>query len=313
MTMNSIEYITKKHFRSVTSLLVTLVCLAIAAISVYLTVNAFSPAAAVFSVFTVVSALFSVIRIISPGTGSKLLRLSVGLTALLLFFAAMGMFTLGYLLLRNGGTQNRLNELLAGTEWTIATEPATTGALMYAGSVILYFASGCAFFCHRYLGAVKSCSAGKLKRSGLRVFPALSLIFFLLAAGGIALFIRFSNGVTDEIRSHPHLLLTAILGGLILLHPLFAGICARSYAKKTFPFKVFERQIMKVETNADGTVYVPINEDHEPDEEEPVPSPKVRGTKEEHRKGKPFISEIPPAPLPDENKGSRHSGEEDIL
>ena len=184
MTINSIEYITKKHFRSGISVFVTLLALAIAALSVYITViSGYHPGFALLAAFCVLSAIFTVVRIISVKAGCALMRSSIAVMAVLFFFTAMSMFTLGYLFLRHSATQDKINEFLSESGWTISTDPLVTGILMLIISVLLYMASGCAFFCHRYLGAASSCSSGIIRRSGFRVFPILSVMLFIFAAG----------------------------------------------------------------------------------------------------------------------------------
>ena len=297
MTVNSIDYITKKHFRAGLSVLVTLTAFAVAGLSGYLSVSkGMHTGFAAFAVFAGLSAVFRAITLFSPRTGSTLLRLSVSVNALVCFFAAMGLFTLGYLFFRHDGTQDRVNELLASVGYnTIATQPEVTGALLFAASVLLYMASGCAFFCHRTLGAVKSCASGTLKRSGFRIYPVLSVILFLLATGAAAALLLLScSAFLKELLSDRDMLLTALLMILLLLHLLLSGLCAGSFARKTFAFKVFEKQIMKVETNADGTVYVPIREDRDPGAEEPLLPAKKKADREEPDK-KGFIREFSPA------------------
>ena len=296
MTMNSIEYITKKHFRSGLSMIVTLIAVAIAVLSAYLAfMKGFSP---VLAAFAFLSALFSIVSLFSAGKGCTLLRIPIAVTAVACFFTAMGMFTLGYLFIIHSGTQERINELLKSLHYnTIATQPNVTGALFIIGSVLLYIASGCAFFGHRYLGAARSCSSGTLRRSGFRVFPVLSVILFVLTAGAAAGFLLLSgDSFITELTTDPFSMMTALLLVLLMLHLLFSGICAGSFARKSFAFKVFEKQIMKVETNADGTVYVPINEDKEPDAEEPLLLPsKKKESNDSQKRGKPYIKEFSPA------------------
>ena len=314
MNTNSIEYITKKHFRSASSIAVTLMACAIAALSVFIAyTGAFQPAAVAFSVFAVLSALFTVIRVFSVKTGCTLLRISVAFTAGLLFFAAMIAFTLGYLLLRNGDIQTVFDQALSERGWVISTSPSVTGGLLFALSALLYFASGCAFFAHRYLRAVRSCASGSMKRIGLRVFPFISVILSLLSVGGAVAFALLSHGMIDRVLSDRLLLAESAVAALVMIHPLFAGICASSFARRTFAFKVFENQIMKVETNADGTVYVPINEDTEPDAEEPLLPAKTKSTEEEHLTGKPYIREYSPASAADDKNGRKDFGEADLL
>jgi hypothetical protein len=310
MTINSIEYITKKHFHSLINLLVTLIALAIAALACCLSYfSAFSPVWTAIAAFTCFSALSALVRVFAPGKGCSLLRLSISITALVCFFSGMASFTLGYLLIRHPGTQDYVNELISGFGYIITMKPETTGTVLLTGSVLLYLASGCAFFCHRYLGAVRSCASGVLKRSGLRVFPLLSaLLFFLclIIAGTIA----FLQG-GDRLRTIPMnrtTLSAAALTVLLYLHLLFSGVNASVFGRRTFAFKVFQKQIMKVETNADGTVYVPINEDQEPDTEEPLASSKAQTIPEEEQSGKSFIKEF--AASSDE---SDPTGERNIL
>ncbi len=315
MTINSIEYITKKHFRSGISIFVTLLALAIAALSVYITViSGYHPAFAVFAAFCVLSAMFSVVRIISVKAGCALMRSSIAVMAVLFFFTAMSMFTLGYLFLRHGAIQEKINEFLSQTGSAISTEPLVTGILILIISVLLYMASGCAFFCHRYLGAASSCSSGVIRRSGFRVFPILSVMLFLFAAGVTTSIILLSDySLICGVMANHVALYNAALVILLFLHLLFSGICAKALAYKTFAFKVFEKQIMKVETNADGTVYVPINEDKEPDAEEPLLPGKQHTRQTEHPSGKPFIKEIATPHAVDDFSNPQTIGEADIL
>ncbi len=299
MTNNSIDYITKKHFRSWLSVFVTLITVAVAALSSYLAVmnGGVNPGWAVFSGFAALSALFSVVSFFSAGIGCTLMRVSITVNAFVSFFTAMGMFTLGYLFIRHSGTQERVNELLSSMGYnTIATQPNVTGILLFAGSVLLYIASACAFFGHRYLGAARTCASGSLKRSGFRVFPVLSVVLFLFSAGAAAVFLKLSGQTfIDEILSDKFSMMVALLIVLLLLHLLFSGLCARAFARKSFAFKVFEKKIMKVETNADGTVYVPVHEDKEPDAEEPLLPAKKKERSDENTRGKQFIKEYSPA------------------
>ena len=311
MTINSIEYITKKHFHSLINVLVTLTAAAIAAIAAYLAFfTGFETARTAFAAFAALSAVFTLVRVFSPGAGCTLMRISVSVIALSGFIAGLEAFTLGYLLIRHSGTQSHLNELLSVIGLSIATRPEVTARLMMAGSVLCYAAAGCAFFCHRYLGAVRSCASGVLKRSGLRVFPPISAILFILcliAAGALEL-LSSDHILVDMIMKDRTSMLTAILIALLPLHLLLSGINARTFSRRTFAFKVFEKQIMKVETNADGTVYVPINEDVAPGTEEEPELKKHSPAPEESRKGKPFIPEFAPS-----GENFSAAGEADIL
>ena len=314
MTTNSIGYITKRHFHSGSSIFTALIAVAVAGVSAYLSVmNGFHLGLAAFAGFSAVSALFTVISLFSVGTGCTLMRISIAVNALACFFAGMGMFTLGYLFIRHSSTQNHINTLLAELGLnTIATPPNVTGAILFIGSVILYLASGCAFFGHRYLGAARTCASGKLRRSGFRVFPLLSFILFICVSVSAAVFLHLlSETFTDEILSDRFSLGIVLLMALLLLHLLFSGLCARAFARKSFAFKVFEKQVMKVETNADGTVYVPINEDKAPDEEEPLLPTKKHTRVESHSSGKQFIKEFEPAG--DDSAARMSQGEGDIL
>lgn len=315
MTGNSIDYITKKHFRTGLSIPVTLVTAAVAGLSGYLSVmnGGINPGFAAFAGFAGLSAVFSAISHFSPKTGCTLLRIPIAVNAIVCFFTAMGMFTLGYLFLRQSGTQEYINELLKSFGFnTIVTKPDVTGVLLLAGSVMLYIASACAFFGHRYLRGAKLCSTGTLKRYGFRYFPLISIILFVLAAGGLVVFLALSgNSFIDEVLSDNYLLLSGLLIALLLLHLLLSGLCARALARKTYAFKVFEKQIMKVETNADGTVYVPIKEDKEPDYEEPLAPAKKPESKSETPHGKQIIKEYSPAA--EETAEHSSAGEGNIL
>ena len=128
MTNNSIDYITKKHFRSPANIAVTLVAAAIAAGAVWLAViSGMNPAVTVLAAFTALSAVFALIRVFSPGAGCTLLRVSISVIALAGFIAGLESFTLGYLLIRHSGTQEHLNSLLSHSGFTIALAPEITG------------------------------------------------------------------------------------------------------------------------------------------------------------------------------------------
>ena len=314
MTVNSIGYITKKHFRSVLSIFVVLLTVAVAALSGYLAVmKGFQPGFAAFAGFAALAALFSAVSLFSVRIGCTLLRYCIAINAIVSFFTAMGMFTLGYLFFRHSGTQDRINELLSSLGYnTIATQPNVTGILLFAGSILLYVASACAFFGHRYLGAARTCASGTLKRSGFRVFPVISVVLFLFASGAAVIFLALSgDSFIDQLLTDRYAMLTALLIVLLLLHLLFSGICASAFARRSFAFKVVENRVMKVETNADGTVYVPINEDIEPGTEEPLLPTKKKESHNEKPLGKQFIREYSPAA--EENAENGASGEGKLL
>ena len=299
MTKNSIDYITKKHFRSFLSVIVALTAVAAAALAAVLSlIKGLNLPFAVFAGFAFFCALFSLLSLFSAGKGCTLMRIAISVNAIVCFFSGMGTFTLGYLILRQKGAQDWINGMLGRLGCsTIATQPEVTGALLFGAAIILYFASGCAFFGHRYLGAARSCSEGTLKRSGFRVFPLMSFIlFFFLICAAAVFFMLSGESFVNQIASDMYSILTVALAALLMLHLLLSGICARAFARKTFAFKVFEKQIMKVETNADGTVYVPINEDKEPDAEEPLVPSKKPEKRSEDTQTKQFIKEFQASP-----------------
>ena len=248
MTVNSIEYITKKHFRSGLNVFVMLINAAAAALSGYLAVmDGWNPGFAVFAGFAAITALFSVISLFSVRLGCTLMRFSISVNAIISFFTAMAMFTLGYLFFRHSGTQDRINELLTSFGYnTIATQPNVTGALLFAGSILFYVASACAFFGHRFLGAARTCASGTLKRSGFRVFPVLSVVLFFFGAGAAVVFLALSgDSYIHEFLSDRFSMLTALLYLLLLLHLLFSGVSASTFARRSFAFKVFENKVMR--------------------------------------------------------------------
>ena len=94
-----------------------------------------------------------------------------------------------------------------------------------------------------------------------------------------------------------------------------AGLSAKAFLKSTYAFKVFEEQVMKVETNADGTVYVPIQEDSaNPDAPIPVPVPAAserRDSADRTDGRKPFLRAFDSAEAQRDAAGS--AGECEIL
>ena len=314
MSINSIEHITQKHFRSGLCIFTDITAIAAAALSCCIAVmDGLSVIPTAFAGFLALSALFSAVSLISARAGCVLMRISISVNAIVCFFSGIGAFTIGYLFIRQHGAQERINDLLSGMGMnTIATPPEVTGLILYAGAVLMYLAFGCAFFGHRFLGGARSCASGALKRSGVRIFPILSIILFVFSLGGVVALLMLSGSRFLEcVLSDTFSTLCGALGILLLLHLLLSGISAAAFGRRTFAYKLFEKQIMKVETNADGTVYVPINEDREPDEDEPLLPAKKQNASPDKAKGKSYILEYTPAV--EEAAEHRAFGEGDIL
>ena len=143
MTKNSIDYITKKHFRSFLSVIVALTAVAAAALAAVLSlIKGLNLPFAVFAGFAFFCALFSLLSLFSAGKGCTLMRIAISVNAIVCFFSGMGTFTLGYLILRQKGAQDWINGMLGRLGCsTIATQPEVTGALLFGAAIILYFAS----------------------------------------------------------------------------------------------------------------------------------------------------------------------------
>ncbi|MBQ5545406.1 MAG: hypothetical protein IIU00_06975, partial [Clostridia bacterium] len=87
-------------------------------------------------------------------------------------------------------------------------------------------------------------------------------------------------------RQNTSLLAEIVLFALVLL---ITGCSANAFLKTTYAFKVFEDKMMKVEMNADGTMYVPIQEDTDGEEVQPLPVPVPKYTASDKSGRKPPI------------------------
>lgn len=300
MTVNSIEYISAKHFRSPVGIAESLVAVAAAVLpAVKVLFFGFDMFTAAFAAFSVISALFVLIRMFAAGVGCSLLRLSLGVMMLLGFLGAIACFAAGLLVLRRPEIETEL--VMGASPGLLANAgPRALGLCVIAFSALFYLSSCCAFMGIRYLGAVRSCIHGTLKRGGLRLFPIVSVLLFVfgIIMAVITALLSDSGRLSDRLQSGGGVLLLATVAAYYL-HLLLAALSAASFARKTFAYKVFEKQIMRVETNADGTVYVPINEDADSDDGE-KPAARPVSASDDSNGGKGFIREFAPAILTDE-------------
>lgn len=259
--MDSISYITKRHCRSLISVLCTVILTVMAAIAIKYTLDSQNVAGGVFAVLTTLQALACWLLVICPPLGSLLMQFPTGLWAAICFAAPFFLLPTGYLFLTHSDMQNYCNQWLSAYGYRLATQPTVTGVIFIVAGLVAFLLSCLLLFLSRYLRTVRKCLHDDIRRGGTMEFESLSFLMFVLIAVGAVIFLILSGESLSEILTdsfHLFVLMETAATGLLFL---CTGLLARDFRSKTFAFKVFEDQMMKVETNADGTVYVPINED----------------------------------------------------
>lgn len=221
----------------------------------------------IYAALLTVTALFAVVRIFTVRIGCALLQIPTAVMATVGFFGAIAMFALGHVFVTRGGTQDYVNGILSPYGCQIITPPHFTGAMIIIASGLIYLLACCCYFGSRHLNNMKNCAQDHISRGASRLFANLCIVMFITVTSAIAAVLVLSDIDIASLMADRELvfLWLQILFCDFLL--LFAGLSAQSFASKTYAFKVFENQMMKVETNADGTVYVPINEDSESDDQ----------------------------------------------
>ena len=259
--MDSISYITKQHCRSGISVLCAVLMTVMAVIGFAYAKDNRSAVGLLFACLMSVQALTGWLMLISPRWGSLLLQFPTGLWAALCFAASLFLLPAGYLFITRGDMQDYCNKWLADYGYRFVSQPTVTGGLFIVGGLLAFLLSCQLLFFGRYLRTVRKCLHDDIRRGGIVQLEVLSFLVFTLIAVGAVVFLLLSGEGLSEIpadRFHLFALLETAAAGLLFL---CNGLLSRAFHRKTFAFKIFEDQMMKVETNADGTVYVPINED----------------------------------------------------
>lgn len=294
--MDSISYITKKHCRSFISVLCILLLTVIAAYAVVFALDTHHMVVGLLAALLSLEALSAWILLIAPSFGSTLMQIPTGLLAAVFFAASLTLPILGYLFAARRGMQAYVNHLLEHLGYRLVTRPAVTGIIISGGGVLAFMMTCLLVLGVRYLRTFKRCLHDDIRRSGTRAFGVLSYVMALCILVAVAGFLYLAGD--DRLRLLADRTVRFTLSELTAAALLFfcTGLLAGSFLRRTFAFKVFEDRMMKVETNADGTVYVPISEDTADENGETVPAPVVLSGRADDRErprcGKPCISEF---------------------
>ena len=264
--MDSISYITKQHCRSGISVLCVIILTVMAVIGCLYTLDSQNVIGGIFTCLTSLQALSGWLLLICPQFGCLLMQFPTGLWAAICFTSSLFLLPTGYLFLTRSDMQSYSNQLLSVYGYHLATQSSVTGAIFLIGGLIAFLLSCLLFFLGRYLRTVRKCLHDDIRRGGTVQLEALSFLVFTVIIVGTVIFLILSGESLSGILADKFNLFMLIETAAAGLFFFCTGLLARDFRSKTFAFKVFEDQMMKVETNADGTVYVPINEDSNEDE-----------------------------------------------
>lgn len=296
--MDSISYITKRHCRSLISVLCAVILTVMAAIAIKYTLDSQNVAGSVLAILMTLQALAGWLLVICPPYGSLLMQFPTGLWAASYFAASLFLLPTGYLFLTHSDMQSYCNQWLSAYGYRLAAQPTVTGIIFIVAGLVAFLLSCLLLFLARYLRTVRKCLHDDIRRGGTVEFEVLSFLMFVLIAAAAVIFTILSGENLSEIladRFNLFMLIETAAAGLLFF---CTGLLVHDFRSKTFAFKVFEDQMMKVETNADGTVYVPINEDRNEDDTHTHPAVQTTQPTASAQSGKPaklgkeYIKEI---------------------
>lgn len=291
--MDSIASITKKHCHCITNIICGILLTLLAAINIIQTIAPFDHIYYIIcSAVTGILALFTWIYIAGLKVGCSLVRIPLIIITVLSFAVSLFSISIGILFINHNGVENYINGILAEYGYRLAISAELIGILLIVGGIFVFGFSFCLLAGVRYFDSIKCCLNSQTKRGGARLFGISSIVLFVIITGleiAYTVFLISSNQFGKLISEFPVQMLYLKLIFIDLLF-LFIGISSNSFANRTYAFKLLENQMMKIETNADGTVYVPINEDFEFLSYNTKPTAKS-AQDESEKKHKPFIKE----------------------
>lgn len=231
-----------------------------------------------------VMAVLVIVHITGLPIGCTLLQIPLTLLSVCTFLAALTASVVGLMLVRFPEVEADVHAIAAQLHVSLDGISHPSGIPFALIALALYFLSTAAFAATSYLSTVKSCLKGQISRRSAKLFSAFAALL-AVGAGVVSVWLGVTRRTLDAAVIEC-LLLTVLLAA--------AGLSANAFLRSTYAFKVFEEQVMKVETNADGTVYVPIQEDTDhADAPKPVPlpvAPKHEDKKSEKGGKKPFLA-----------------------
>lgn len=291
--MNSISSVAKKHCHCVTNIICCILLTLLAAINIIQALCSFDTIYYIIcSAFIAITALFSWIYTSGLKVGCSLVRIPLIIITILSFAASLFAISIGIVFVSHNGVDNYINSILGEYGYRLAISAGLIGILLIVGGTLVFVFSFCLLAGVRYFDSIKACLDGETKHNGARLFGVSSIVLCIIIIGleiAYTVFLISSDQFDELIAEFPAQMLyfKLILTDLLLL---FIGISANSFANQTYAFKLLENQMMKIETNADGTVYVPINENFEFSSYNPNSTTKIAQNDNE-KKHKPFIQE----------------------
>lgn len=294
--MDSISILTKKHCHSATNIICGILMTVLAILAVIQAMFVMNIYCIINAVIVTALSICFWLQIAGIKIGAALLRIPLVIFTLCCFSIALLICSIGIIFLLNDGTENYIKIIFERYSYTpdFSTELVSI-AIIIAG-LILFALSFCLWAGVRFLGSVKRCLSGEIKRNGAKIFGISSIIISVVMTITLILYtlpLISSNQLDKMISLFPYEMLYIRIA-LVAILLFFMGISANSFANKTYAYKVFENQMMKVETNADGTVYVPINEEDEmtfgnPDLQAAISENKSSDKIDSTEKGRPYI------------------------
>ncbi|MBQ1414151.1 MAG: hypothetical protein IIY93_13305 [Clostridia bacterium] len=283
--MDTIAYFTKKHCRSLFNIARLLLLIAMAAVAFTGIPGAAGIAA---GMVLVLMTLLCAFHMAGQPLGCSLLQIPFAILSFVSFFAGLGLSIMGFLALRYSPVEEDIHTAAASVGIPLDRIVHIPGMPLGIVGMLLFFLSFVSFCAVMYLSTVKSCLSNVISRHGARVFTACSILTAIAVAAGAVFFILRCGGWSAVIadRQNTSLLAEIVLFALVLL---ITGCSANAFLKPTYAFKVFEDKMMKVEMNADGTMYVPIQEDTDGEEVQPLPVPVPKYTASDKTGRKPPI------------------------
>lgn len=264
--MDSISSLVKKHCHCGVNIICGLLLTIHSALSVIYAVMVPHPAyIAIGAVLTLIT-VFSWIYIFGCKIGCTLLRIPIIILDALSFIISLLSCAIGVLFIAHSEAGTYLEQLITqyGIE-ELSLTPYVAGIALIVIGLIFFALSFCLLAGVRYFGSIKKCLDGEIRRNGAKIFGISCIILFVFVSLIVILNtanMLMNRSFYDVIISFPDNIIYINLW-LKMLLLLFIGISANSFSSKTYAFKVFENQMLKVESNADGTVYVPISEETE--------------------------------------------------
>lgn len=330
--MESISSLVKKHCHCGVNIISGLLLIIHSVLSTLQAVMIPQPANIACCAVLILITIFCWMYIFGCKAGCTLLRIPLIIADVLSFLAALLSFSLGVVFIAHSDAEEYIDQILTkyGIE-KLEFTPYVLGIALIVIGLVFFVCSFCLLAGVRYFGSIKKCLNGEIKRSGAKIFGVSCIILFVFVAmigvfntAAMLMDLSFYSMITTMPNN-----IVYINFWLMTLLLLFVGISANSFSSKTYAFKVFENQMMKVESNADGTVYVPINEENEKTfdskaDEAPVKLPtsfdnmpvKASDDTAANEKHKPYIKEGQ-VEVPESNKKSKEplasTGESDII